>query len=203
VKTLMKDPFNLTITGVGGQGNVVISQILGEALVAQGYRVVVSETYGTSQRGGDVTSHIRISKDTQYSPLPGIGSADIILGMEPLETFRTLGKFGSPKVTTIVNPKPIYPQSVLIGQAKYPDIDALLDAIKKLSAKMWLINAVDVAKELGNGRAANMVLIGALLGSGVVPLDRSSIEPLIRQYFPKAVDINLKALDKGAALTAS
>jgi len=106
---LRKDPLNLIITGVGGQGNVTISLVIGNALVSEGYLVTIGETYGASQRGGPVMSHVRISKETQYSPFIPEGRADIILGMEPVETLRMLRQFGNPDVLTIINPRPWRP----------------------------------------------------------------------------------------------
>jgi indolepyruvate ferredoxin oxidoreductase beta subunit len=96
-KRLAKDPLNLIITGVGGQGNVMISLIIANAFVRDGYFVTVGETYGASQRGGPVMSHMRISRETQYSPFIPDGCADIILGMEPVETLRMLGRYGNSK----------------------------------------------------------------------------------------------------------
>jgi len=191
-KTLTKDPFNLIITGVGGQGNVVISLAIGDALVREGYVVTVGETYGVSQRGGPVMSHVRISKETQYSPLSFEGEADIILGMEPVETLRILGKYGNPNVVTLLNPRPIYPVDVISGDAEYPDLDKLVEVIKGLSAKTWIVNATIVA---------NVILIGSLIGLGVLPLDRASMEPVIKDRLPaKAFELNMQAFDRGMEL---
>ncbi len=201
MKTLMKDPLNLTITGVGGQGNVVISQLIGSALVEKGYFVVVGETYGAAQRSGSVMSHMRVSEETLYSPLLPNGCVDIVLGMEPMETLRTLVQFGKPDVITIVNPKPIYPIGILSGEGEYPDIGKLIETIKGLSAKTWVINAVEEAQKLANPRVANMILIGALIGTGAMPLDKKSLVPVLQERFPRAVEINMMALDKGIELT--
>ena len=202
VKTLMKDPVNLIVAGVGGQGNIVISALIGTALVKKGYFVVVGETYGAAQRGGAVQSHVRISEETQYGPLIPDGCADIILGMEPVETLRVLGQFGNPNVITIVNPRPIYPLSVLSGEAEYPDIDKLVETIKGLSDKTWVINATEEAQKLGNPMFANILLIGALTGLGMLPLDKKSLEPVIRERFPKAFEPNMVAFDRGLELMA-
>ncbi|HEX7364692.1 MAG TPA: indolepyruvate oxidoreductase subunit beta [Dehalococcoidia bacterium] len=202
-KQLMKDPLNLIITGVGGQGNVMISLIIGNAFVRDGYLVTIGETYGASQRGGPVMSHLRISKNTQYSPFIPNGSADIILGMEPVETLRMLGKYGNPNVITIINPRPIYSIDVTVGQAQYPELEKLIQTIKELSAKTWLINATEEAQKMGSHMFANAILIGALIGSGVLPLTRKSIEPVLRETFPKEIETNLAALDKGIKLVKS
>jgi len=201
VKTLTKEPFNLIVAGVGGQGNVLMSMLIGMALVREGYFIGVSDTYGASQRGGSVASHIRISKETQYSYLIPTGHADFILGMEPVETLRMLGQFGNPDVMVIINPRPVYPPAVITGAAEYPDLDELMETIKKFSARSWVVNATDEAMEMGNPIFANMILVGALIGTDVLPLDRKSMEPVLRERFSgKRFDDNMVAFDKGMEL---
>lgn len=201
-KQLSKDPLNLIITGVGGQGNVIIALIVGNALVRKGYLVTIGETYGLSQRGGPVMSHIRISTDSQYSPFIPDGHAHIILGMEPVETLRMLSQYGNPDVITIFNPRPIYSIEVTSGSANYPEIEQAKKDIKSLSAKTWIINATEEAQKMGTPIFANMILIGALLQTSVLPLDKESTEAIIREMFPQEVENNLKALNKGMALAA-
>lgn len=196
-KQLVKDPLNLIITGVGGQGNVMISLIIGNALVKEGYLVTIGETYGASQRGGPVMSHVRISKETQYSPFIPDGHADIILGMEPVETLRMLGQFGNPNVVTVVNPRPIYSIDVTGGGAEYPELDKLMETIKELSAKTWTINATEEAQKMGTPIFANVILIGALIRSGVLPLDKKAVESVLRETFPKAIEANMTAFNRG------
>ena len=196
-KQLAKDPLNLIITGVGGQGNVMISLIIGNALVKEGYLVTIGETYGASQRGGPVMSHVRISRENQYSPFIPSGHADIILGMEPVETLRMIRQFGNPDVVTIINPRPIYSIDVTGGGAEYPDMDKLIETIKELSAKTWIVNATEEAQKMGNPMFANAILIGALIGSGVLPLDKRSVEPILQETLPKAIEANMRAFNKG------
>ncbi|MBM3176094.1 MAG: indolepyruvate ferredoxin oxidoreductase [Chloroflexi bacterium] len=200
---MSKDPLNLIITGVGGQGNVIIALIVGNALVRKGYLVTIGETYGLSQRGGPVMSHLRISADSQYSPFIPDGHAHIILGMEPVETLRMLSQYGNPDVITIFNPRPIYSIDVTSGSATYPKIEQARESIKSLSSKTWIVNATEEAQKMGNPIFANMILIGALLQTGVLPLDRESVETAIQEMFPKEVETNLAALNKGMELVAS
>lgn len=199
-KELVKDPLNLIITGVGGQGNVMISLIIGNALVKEGYLVTIGETYGASQRGGPVMSHLRISKETQCSPLIPDGHAHIILGMEPVETLRMLLKFGNPDIVTIINPRPIYPMDIADGQTKYPDFDNLMQTVQTLSRKTWIINATEEAQKMGNPIFANVILIGALMASEVLPLDQKSIEQVLRETFPTEIGVNMAAYQKGIEL---
>lgn len=199
-KQLRKDPLNLIITGVGGQGNVMISLIIGNALVREGYFVTIGETYGASQRGGPVMSHLRISKETQYSPFIPDGCADIILGMEPVETLRMLGRYGNTNVITMINPRPIYSIDVTGGQAEYPELDKLVQTVKELSAKTWVVHATEEAQKMGSPVFANAILIGAIIGSGVLPLDKKAVEPVLRETFPKEIEVNLTAFNKGIEL---
>jgi len=199
-KQLVKDPLNLIITGVGGQGNVMISLIIGNALVKEGYLMTIGETYGASQRGGPVMSHVRISRETQCSPFIPDGHADIILGMEPVETLRMMRQFGNPDVVTIINPRPIYSIDVTGGQAEYPDLDKLIETIKELSAKTWIVNATEEAQKMGNPIFANVILIGAIIGSGVLPLDERSVQPILQETFAKEIEANMKAFNKGMEL---
>lgn len=201
-KQSVKDPLNLIITGVGGQGNVMISLIIGNALVREGCLVTIGETYGASQRGGPVMSHVRVSKETQCSPLIPDGQADVILGMEPVETLRMIGQFGNPDIVTIVNPRPVYPMDFAGSQTQYPDLDKLMQTIRELSARTWIINATEEAQKMGSPMFANVILVGALVGSGVLPLGQGSIEPVLRETFPGKTDDNMKAYEKGIELLA-
>ncbi|MDD5169911.1 MAG: indolepyruvate oxidoreductase subunit beta [Syntrophales bacterium] len=197
---LTKDPLNLIIAGVGGQGNVMISLIVGGIFVRQGYYVTLGETYGASQRGGPVMSHLRISKETQCGPLIPDGRADIILGMEPVETMRILCKFGNPHTMAILNNRPIYSIDVTSGQVDYPAIDKLLASVKELSARTWVINATAEAQKMGSPLFANVILIGSLIGTGLVPVDRQAVEPLIQEFFPRDFMTNMTAFDVGVEL---
>jgi indolepyruvate ferredoxin oxidoreductase, beta subunit len=201
MKQLSKDPLNLVISGVGGQGNVMVSLVIGNALVNDDYFITIGETYGSSQRGGSVMSHLKISAERQYSPLISLGQADIILGMEPVETLRMLKQFGNGRVVTIVNPRPIHAIDIM-GTDAYPDLNSLLDKISELSVKTYIINATEEAQKMGNPILANMILIGGLARTGLLPLTEQSLEAVIKQMFPKAVDVNMKALQTGRGLVS-
>lgn len=199
-RRLNKDPLNLIITGVGGQGNVMISLIVGSAFAREGYFVTVGETYGASQRGGPVMSHLRISTESQYSPFIPDGCADIVLGMEPAETLRMLGQYGNPGVITIVNPRPVHSIDVTSGSAEYPDPGKLLETIREMSSKTRVINATDEAQRMGSPVFANAILMGALIGSGVLPIDKKSVEAVLRETFPREIETNLAAFNRGFKL---
>ncbi len=195
-----KDPLNVIVTGVGGQGNVLISQLMGRALVRAGYHVTIGETYGASQRGGAVMSHLRVSRQAQYGPLIPQGQADVILGLEPVETLRVLGQYGNPGVTVITNSRPVYPLAVAIGTAHYPSVEEIVKALEELSSRAWLINATDVAIDMGAPILANIIMVGALVGAGVLPLAAEEFELELRESLPAdRLDLNLKAFRLGLA----
>jgi indolepyruvate ferredoxin oxidoreductase beta subunit len=195
-----KDPLNIIVTGVGGQGNVLVSQFMGRALVRAGYHVTIGETYGASQRGGPVMSHIRVSRQAQYGPLIPSGQADVVLGLEPVETLRVLAQYGNPGVIVVTNSRPVYPLAVAIGAARYPTVEEITRALEELSSTAWLINATDIAVELGAPILANVVMVGALVGAGVLPLGPEEIEQEFQESLPgERLELNLKAFRRGLA----
>jgi len=145
-------------------------------------------------------SHVVISQKKQYSPVILEGQADIVMGMEPSETLRILGKYGNPKVVTLLNPRPIYSVDVLSGDAEYPEMDKLVDMIKGLSAKTWIVNASDEAEKMGKPIVANTIFIGAMVSLGLLPLDREAMMVEFKDRFPKAFETNQQAFDLGARL---
>jgi len=198
MKQLSKDPINMVVSGVGGQGNVMVTLMIGNALVNAGYFITIGETYGASQRGGSVMSHVKISAEKQYSPLIAHGQADIILGMEPVETLRMLKQYGNGHVISIVNPRPIH--AIDLTGAGYPDLEHVLQQIEGLSLKTYTVHATGEAQKMGNPILANMILIGALAKTGLLPIDEASLDAVISQMFPRAVDVNMKALKKGMSM---
>jgi len=195
---LSKDPFNVIIGGVGGQGNVLASQILGEILVSQGYVITIGETYGASQRGGAVMSHLRISGKDQFSPLIPEGQCDLLVALEPVEGLRILDFYGNPKVMTLLNTRTIHPIDVISGDATYPEVSRIISEIKELSRRAWTLNATEIALEMGDPIFSNIVMLGALCAMDVLPIDREGFESVIKDLLPsRRLDENMKAFDKG------
>ncbi len=200
--SLSKDPLNLIITGVGGQGNVLASQLIGRMLVKENFYVTIGETYGSSQRGGAVMSHMRISRDSQFSPLIPEGQADIIVALEPVEALRVLGHYGNAGVSTVVNSRPIHPVAVTIGDQKYPSSTEIEKAVRDLSRHAWFIDATEIALSLGSPIFTNIIMVGALAGTDLIPLTRRTFEEIIRESFPPGhLDNNLKAFARGMEKT--
>ena len=192
---LEKDPLNLIITGVGGQGNVLASHIVASAGIREGLYVTVGETYGASQRGGAVMSHVRFSLKAQCSPLIPEGQADIVVGLEPVEALRIITDFGNPKTKVIVSPRPVYPVWVLSGQAKYPPVEEILGKLGELVDE---VQVVETAEEGEVPMAANVLMMGALAGSGLVPIPIGSFEEAMREILsPRDLETNLRAFRKG------
>ena len=190
---------NLIVTGVGGQGNVLASRLLAYAAVRAGWRVAVGETFGASQRGGAVSSHLRLDREATPAPLIPRGRADIVLGLEPLETLRVLLKFGNPDTAVLMNLRPVRPISCLSGQERYPEVSDILGAVRALCPRSQGIEAVEPALALGNAAVANVVLLGALAETGWLPLTRDELaEALTEVLPPKAWELNRLALEAGA-----
>jgi indolepyruvate ferredoxin oxidoreductase, beta subunit len=198
---LFKDPTNIIITGVGGQGNVMASRVLAGMLVNAGFIVTIGETFGMSQRGGSVMSHLRVSSKSVLSPQIPQGQADIVIALEPVEALRVLVKYGNPAVAVLTNSRMVYPMGVITGEFTYPSIDEVKTMFGKLAAKSWIIDATSAAVELGNPVLSNIVMIGALAGASLLPIDRKAFEKEITKSMPAGKrEVNLKAFDIGAKM---
>ncbi|MGO8989994.1 MAG: indolepyruvate oxidoreductase subunit beta [bacterium] len=197
---LQKDPWNVIITGVGGQGNVLASQILGQILIQQGYSITIGETYGASQRGGSVMSHIRVSRTAQFSPLIPEGKCDLVLGLEPVEALRILAQYGNPGVMMLINTRPIYPIDVIAGNAVYPEISVVLKKIQRLSRRVWTLNATEIGLELGDPIFSNIVMLGALSATDLLPVHREGFQSVIQEILPShKLQLNIEAFERGKA----
>ena len=199
-----RNAINIIITGVGGQGNVISSQIVAAAALEAGFHVSVGETYGVSQRGGTVMSHVRIIKDGTYGPLIPEGECDLILGFEPLETFRILQKYGNEDTIVIMNDRPIYPLSVLSEQESYTEPDDLIEAVKMLAPDTRVIQATLIAIEMGNSMATNIIMTGAAASSKLLPIAHEHFVKCIGNLFTgELYDLNIQAFEKGYAAFAN
>lgn len=199
-KPLAADPYNLIITGVGGQGNVLASKLVGNMLADQGYIVTIGETFGASQRGGSVMSHLRISSESIQSPQIPMGRVHMVVALEPTEALRVLQDYGNPGVKVITNTRAVYSVGVICGETAYPDMDDLKEWMGKLTAAAWFIDATDEAVKMGNPVLGNVHLVGALAGVGDLPLEQKTFREVIaRTMSQDKVDLNIKAFDMGLA----
>lgn len=186
---------SILIAGVGGQGIILCSEILSDALLLAGFDVKKSEIHGMSQRGGSVTSHIRYGEKV-YSPIIPAERANIILAFERLESLREL-ELLAPGGTVIVNNEVILPTTTIHGGQAYPeDIEARL---KAKAARVVMVNAAEEAKALGNARVFNTVLLGVLARELPVPDDvfTKAISMRVAEAFR---DLNCKAFARGKSL---
>jgi indolepyruvate ferredoxin oxidoreductase beta subunit len=191
------ETIRLIIVAVGGQGNLLASKVLGEAALLAGVPFRMSEIHGMAQRGGVVESAIVLG-DAQ-SMLISDGEADVLLGFEPSETLRALGKC-NPGTIVITNTSPLPPFTVAIGKGTYPDIDQMQDILGTKTKKLVAFNGLALAKDAGNAMALNMVLLGALIQTQIIPISADQVKKAIEtKTKPAFVKVNLKAFDLGFA----
>jgi indolepyruvate ferredoxin oxidoreductase, beta subunit len=185
---------NIFLSGVGGQGTILASNILGHVFLGSGYDVKKAEVHGMAQRGGDVTTHFRFGKRV-YSPLIREGEVDYLLSFELLEAVRYIN-WVRPEGKIIINNQKIFPPAVSLGQAEYPgDVEKTFR--KHFKENVWIVNGQEIAKKLGNVQAANVVLVGAFSNFFPAVPDSLWIEA-IKELLPvKLHDLNAKAFYEG------
>lgn len=192
----MINEFNISIVGVGGQGVILMSEMLGNAAIENGLKVRGSEILGMAVRGGSVSSMIRIGNDV-YGPLIPIGKCDVLVGMEPSEALRNVS-YLSHSSTVILNIESVIPFTVSLGECKYPEINEIIEKLSQWVGKLVTLNASLIAKEAGTQQAANIVMLGALFGTNKVPITEEAVKKEIEARIPpKLVKVNLKAFDLG------
>ena len=185
----------LIIVAVGGQGNLLASKVLGEAALLADIPVRMSEIHGMAQRGGVVESAV-VFGDAD-STIISDAEADVLLGFEPSETLRALNKCNAGTVV-ITNTAPLPPFTVAIGQGVYPDIQELQELIRNKTARLIAFDALALAKQAGNRMSLNMVLLGSLIQTGIMPVSADNVKKAIQTSTKKAfVDINIKAFELG------
>ncbi|MCL2143537.1 MAG: indolepyruvate oxidoreductase subunit beta [Methanomassiliicoccaceae archaeon] len=186
----------IQIVGVGGQGVLLASMVLGNAAMAEGHNVAMSEVHGMAQRGGSVLSTLRIG-DNVISPLASDGEADMILGFEPAETCRNI-TLGNKSTMIIMNLDPIYPSTVTAGSSEYPGTDEMISSIKKVTKNIMTIEATSLAETAGKAVAANAVMIGAAAAVKGFPLPKDAVRGSLLNLVPeKFRELNAKAFDLG------
>lgn len=189
---ISNNSLSIMIVGVGGQGTLLASRILGNLFINQGYDVKVSEVHGMSQRGGSVVTYVKFGGKVQ-SPIIDKGEADIILAFEELEAYRYLPylKKGG---TIVCNSQNIDPMPVIIGAKKYPE--DIINKIKEKNIEIISVNADDFAMQAGNIKTVNVVLLGVL--SKLTEIDESLWIESVKSTVPaKVVDVNVSAFKIG------
>ncbi|MHA2253263.1 MAG: indolepyruvate oxidoreductase subunit beta [Candidatus Kariarchaeaceae archaeon] len=186
--------FDLIVVGVGGQGTVSIGHLLGKACMKMDLPFVSSETHGMSQRGGSVIFHMRMGN--QSAPLIPKGRADAILAGEPMEALRFLD-YLKPNGVILSNKHGILSPVAMQFGISYPDINDIWNTLQSWPASVYKIDSTAVAKEMGLVQGENMVLLGAFMGLGVIPIDFEIIKEIIAERWPRFVESNYKALEVG------
>ncbi len=200
---MVNEHFRLRIflTGVGGQGTLLASRLIGEAALAAGYSPLVSETHGMAQRGGVVVSTVVLGD--LKSPIISPGEADVLLGFEALESFRALDRCHA-KTLVIANTAALAPYPVSIGKSSYPDVDRLLDLMAPKVGSLLAFDAGEQARRAGSPLAVNMVILGALAATHIMPFSEEDLLSLIRtRTNPKFLEANLAAFRMGQEAAAN
>lgn len=184
---------NIMIVGVGGQGSLLASKLLGNVVMASGYDVKVSEVHGMSQRGGSVVTYVKYSDDKVYSPVINEGEADLIISFEMLEAARWL-PFLKKGGSIIVNNQEISPMPVITGAMTYPE--NLADKLKNAVDNLYIVDALDKANEAGNAKAVNVVLMG--VASKIIGFSEQLWQQALKECVPeKFLELNQKAFELG------
>lgn len=195
MKKIVKE-INILIVGVGGQGVILMSELLGNAAVGDGLNVRGSEVLGMAVRGGSVASTVRIGSEV-YGPLIPMGKGDILIGVEPVEALRNI-TYLSKSSLVILNTRKVVPFTVPLGESEYPSLEKIIERLKGVANKVIILNATQIAEEAGSPVSANIVMLGALFGTGQLPIKIETIKETIQTRFSaKLAPVNLKAFDLG------
>ena len=191
--------FDLIIVGVGGQGTILASNVIGISAVKEGIPIKAAETHGMAQRGGSVENHVRIG--CKYGPLIPKGGADALLGFEPAEAVKH-SHFLSRDGVAIINTEKIIPLSTTSKGFKYPDIDYLISEFKRVFKNVITLNAAGLAREAGSIMTVNTVMLGVL--TRYLPIKERIIVETITELVPKKlVEVNLRAFEAGRNVVAA
>jgi len=186
---------NVLIAGVGGQGVILISELLGEAAIRSNLSIRGSEVLGMAVRGGPVVSIVRFGSKI-YSPLIPIGKGDVLIAMELTEALRNINTLSKSSLV-VVNTRRIVPYTVSLGISRYPDTEEVLQKLRLAVSQVVTLDAEDLAKKAGSPLSANVVMLGTLLGTGRLPIEIETIKTVIEERFPNQIESNIKAIDLG------
>jgi indolepyruvate ferredoxin oxidoreductase beta subunit len=188
--------YNILVSGVGGQGGVTLARVISDAAMSQGLNIRVGETLGMAQRGGAVQSHIRLGDDV-HGPLIPSGGADALLALEPGEAVRVAGYLG-PGTRVIMNTTPTHPIPVMLGQATYPSLKEITDALEAVGCEVHAIDATRIAREADAPRSLNVTVLGAYMALGEGVLTGDAVKEALRRSLPaRYLEQNLRAYERG------
>jgi indolepyruvate ferredoxin oxidoreductase beta subunit len=192
------EELSIIICGVGGQGVVLMSELLGHAVVREKLSIRGSEVLGMAQRGGSVVSNIRIGSEF-HAPLVPEGRCDIMVVLEPSEALRNI-KYLSGSSLVILNTRRIIPFTVFIEKSTYPELEIVIKKLNEVADNVIAIDASQIAEESGSLLSTNIAMLGALFGIGRIPVDVETMKSVIRKKLPaRPMITNIKAFDLGYA----
>ena len=198
---MASDEFSIYMSGVGGQGLVLLSNVMGSACASAGIRAITGEQHGLSQRSGSINIHMRMGEKVR-SPLIPIAGADAILALEALEALRHV-EYLKPGGVVVMNKRIQHPIIETLGHmkdktAKYMSVEDVKSRLSQVTDKIAVIDALEIAKQAGNPLTENVVMLGALSTLEAFPVPEDALKKSISENVPKkAVDVNLKAFDLG------
>ena len=194
---MAKQTLDILVAGVGGQGNILASRIVGDAAMKAGYHVAIGETFGMGQRGGPVSSHIRIGRTEIYGPLIPSQQCEVVVGLEPLEALRNAVRFLVKDGVVVTNTRAIIPVEVTTMGYPYPAVEEIVNSCLRIPAKVYTLDSYALAEKTGGYITQNIVMIGALAGTGVVPVTEDQLKEAIRERLGRAAEQNVKAFELG------
>lgn len=187
---------SIVIVGVGGQGVLFLSEVLGQAAMESGLDVKVAEIHGMAQRGGSVISTVRLGKKV-HSPTVAEGEANLIIALEPIEALRSLA-YAHSGTTILVSTNPISPPGLSISNEKYPELESIVESLGRVSKNILTVDTLSLARKSGSLATQNTVMLGLVSASGKIPLGVSTIKKAIADSAQKKFqEVNLKAFDLG------
>jgi indolepyruvate ferredoxin oxidoreductase beta subunit len=194
----VREPFKamrIFFTGVGGQGTLLATRLVGEAALEEGFEATMSEIHGMAQRGGVVESSVVVGNIS--SPTIADGEADVLLAFEPLEALRALPKCHAASLI-ISSTVPIVPFTVAIGQAAYPEMDMIEKLVREKTGRLLWVDALELARKAGNERGANIVMVGVFAGTKLLPVSEKSWQEALKRTLPgRLLEPNLRAFEVG------
>lgn len=187
--------YNIYICGIGGQGIIKTSIVIGECALVDNYNVVMSEIHGMSQRGGVVSTELKIGEDK--SPIIQNGATDLLLAFEPVEALRALEKTNKDTIV-IVNTSPVLPSTINQQDVDYPEVNDMLTCLEENVAKVYSLDANSIAMDVGHPLSMNMAMVGAASAVSTFPLNKDDVIETMKNNLPeKSIETNLKAFNMG------
>lgn len=191
---------NVLLCGVGGQGTVLASRLIALAAMEKGMEARGAETIGMAQRGGSVVSHVRIGGEI-HSPMIPAGQADVLIGFEPAEAVRCL-PYLKKDGCVVVSPLPIRPVTASLGNGSYTG-EEMMEYLKQTVPNLIVVDGTSICRECGSPKVLNVALLGAAISSGLIGISQEEMqEAIVRRVPEKFKEMNLKALELGAASRA-